>query len=105
MVKVYVETAVKERMMIKLVELYKTDFCDLFRHAEVHFGISWNPANDLFFSSEFLTYKGFHFVCVEESPDEYMECENYWEQAAFITQHFFRANGIPDGTEVLMDCG
>ena len=91
--------------MIEQVKIYKTNFCDLFHYAEEHFGIGWNAANDLFFSSDFITYKGYHFILAEDWPDEYTEGLSDWEKACYITRHFFKDNGIPDFTEVLMDCG
>jgi len=86
-------------------ELYITDFCDLFHHAEKHFGISWNEANALFFRSEYIPYKGHHLINVEEWLDTYEECLDDWDKANFITRHFFQANNVPEFEEVLMDCG
>jgi hypothetical protein len=90
--------------MIEKVTVYKTDFCDLFKHAEKHFGISWNEANDLFFNNV-IPYQGHHFVWAEEWPDSYEVAEDDRDRGTWILRHFLLKNGVPEFEEVLMDCG
>ena len=90
--------------MIEQKTFWTTSFVDLFEYAKVHFNISWNDANDLFFNN-FLEYKGHHFVMCEEWPDIYNDDLDDRQKAVFITRQFFQAYDVPEFEEVLMDCG
>lgn len=41
-------------------------FADIFRFAEKEHGVDWNRANDMFFSSEMLRYKGYNTIEIDE---------------------------------------
>ena len=49
-------------------------FSEIFNFASERFGVGWNPANDLFFGSEVLRYKGYD----EFNLNEIMEFTSFY---------------------------
>jgi len=106
----------KEEIVKKAIIL---DFSDLFKFAEEHYGIGWNPCNDLFFNCN-LDY-GKHtsvdvggwveYVSFEEVKDkvsEYTKEEvlamNDYDKAYVITAIYLESLEIEDGEDILIDC-
>jgi hypothetical protein len=42
------------------------DFAEIFKYAEMKYGIQWNPCNSLFFSTEIIQYNRITGWCLEE---------------------------------------
>lgn len=78
-------------------------FADIFRYAE-KFGVTWNQANNIFFTSEILTYKGYNEIYkdwfIEHISDpninSFEECQNDDDEALWIIRSFMQEHKLKE---------
>ncbi len=99
------------------------NFADLFRFAEEHYGIGWNPCNDLFFDNGRLEYTKHTSVDMGDWPEyvSFYEDGNLKDKAGDYTKEevlamneddksyiilaaYLESLEIEDGKEILVDC-
>ena len=97
------------------------DFCELFHYAEEHFGISWNPANDVFFNNS-LDYGRINRLRVGEGLGGYVGDDRVYEydkaqdipieiindlsdcdKSYVILEHYLESKNVTTD-EVIIDC-
>lgn len=106
--------------MVKKRSISECDFTEIFHFAKEKYGIEWNPANDLFFSTELLRCGTIHEVHPAEMPSyiDFMTKNNFkkssdvprevfdamepMDQARVILLAFGEVNDAP--FELLVDC-
>jgi len=95
------------------------DFSNLFKFAEEHYGIGWNPCNDLFFNSnldygkhtsvemgswvEYVSFEEVKDKASDYTREEILAMKDY-DKAYIITAVYLESLGIEDGEDLLINC-
>ena len=96
------------------------DFSDIFKYAEEHYGLEWNPCNDIFFNGrleygkhtsvdmgDWVEYIDLDVEQKDKAGDytkeEVLEMDDN-DKSYVITAAYLESLDIKDGEDILIDC-